>query len=173
MTRTGFESLAKQLVGERIRGVNYFEIDYGAGREYWNQDSEYDSLDFGLDLEMASGRIWGIIWGSEFVQYGISILPFSLHSELGTYHHVDVSDQSRWAGYIGCTIENVQIAWANGVAYRNGKYEGEFYPQELILSFSSGGPVCIAALEIRESSHYGMSDNITVFFDSSAAARYR
>ena len=59
MTKLEYEEVAQRLMGERIQRVDYFEIDYEGGKEYWNADSAFDSLDYGLDLEMASGAVWG------------------------------------------------------------------------------------------------------------------
>ncbi len=171
MTKEEFETKVRSLIGERISKVRYFEIDYEGGQEYWNSNSSFDSLDYGLDLEMESGTIKGIIWGSEFYQYGISLISASLDTELKSSRKIAVSEKSRWHELIGSEIKNVKViwSWVKEVGLFKKKI---YYPQDLVLTLSENKVVYISALEIREDTHFGMADNITIFFDTVTACKY-
>ncbi len=171
MMQEEFESKVHSLIGERISRVKYFEIDYEGGKEYWNFNSGFDSLDYGLDLEMESGAVKGIIWGSEFYQYGISLVSVSLDTELKSSRKIDVTEISRWHKLIGSEIKNVKVIWSwiKEVGLFKNKI---YYPQDLVLTLSNNKVVYISALEIREDTYFGMADNITIFFDKVTACRY-
>jgi len=171
MTRNEFESNLQSLVGERIKAIQYYEVEYENGEVLWNYDPRFDSLDYGLDLVMESGLTKGIIWGSEFCQYGISMVSQSLSLELRGGRKIDVSNTSRWKDIIGREIENVKIIWSweKEVGLFKKKI---YYPQDLILTFSGEKSVFISAMEIREGSHFGMADNITVFFNKNDAEKF-
>ena len=138
MTKEEFESKVQSLVGERISKVKYFEINYEGGQEYWNSDLGFDSLDYGLDLEMESGAIEGIIWGSEFYQYGVSLVSASLDTELKSCQKIDVTKISRWHELIGNEIINVKViwSWVKEVGLFKKKI---YYPQDLVLTLSETG----------------------------------
>ena len=171
MKKEEFESSIQNLVGEIIQRVSYFEIAYENGKEYWNSEPEFDSLDYGLDLKMGSGVTKGIMWGGEFYQYGISLVPASLDSQLKGNRKLDVSTVSRWQELIGSRIKSAKVVWP-WVKEHGLLKEKFYYPQDLILTFLGGKKVYISALEIRENKPCGLADNITVFFDKTIASKY-
>jgi len=169
MTKEEFESRVQSLVGEQIKKVNYYEMIYSDHGEYWGLNPDFDSLDYGVDFEMESGAIKGIIWGNEFYQYGISLIPGSLDTELERSSKIDVSYKNRWLEVIGKKIKSAKIIWAS---VEEGRFKKKiYYPENLILTFGENNMVCISALEIGDDSYFA-ADNITVFFDESIARKY-
>ena len=79
MTREEFESKCSALIGERVVHVFYYELKYEGLEQLWSEHQDFDSLDHGLDLVMESGSSFGITWGDEFFQYGISLHPQPLN----------------------------------------------------------------------------------------------
>ena len=120
---------------------------------------------------MASGQVFGFIWGDEFFQYGVSILKTPLQSEVSECREVDVSNSKNWKPLIGKAITNTQIDW--GWVKESGLFKKKvYYPQSIVLSLGGDEIVIISALEIQDGTHFGMADNITVFFDESNAVKY-
>ncbi len=120
---------------------------------------------------MESGKIFGFIWGGEFAQYGVSILNASLQSEVSECRKVDVTNASNWSGLVGATIANVEVVWQ--WVKEAGLFKKKiYYPQSVVIIFSSGKRVVVSAMEIREKSYWGMADNITVFFDANVASQF-
>jgi hypothetical protein len=171
MNREEYELIAAGLIGETIVSVSYFEIAYENSKQMWSHDPEYDSLDYGLDLIMKSGKTKGIIWGSEFCQYGVSVNSDSLSTQLQGVQKINVSKNSRWQNLIGEEILNTKILWS--WVKESGLFKSKvYYPQDLELSFSYNRKVYISALDIQEKKPTPMSDNLVVFFNREDARKY-
>jgi len=171
MTKSEYETLAKNLIGEVIQKIEYFEIKYDGYETNFEDDKSFDSLDYGINLFMESGKVFGFIWGDEFFQYGVSILSTPLQSEVSECREVDVSKSSKWNPYIGQEIINSQVNW--GWVKESGLFKKKiYYPQSIVLTFGGDDIIVISALEIQDGSHFGMADNITVFFKKESAVKY-
>jgi hypothetical protein len=171
MTKREFLNIARGLEGEIPISVKYFEIDHEEYSSDFTKDSKYDCLDYGINIKMQSGKVFGFIWGSEFTQYGVSILRQSLQTELKKCREVDVSKFSNWTNMMYCEIQKVEVVW-QWVKESGFFKKKRFYPQSVVLVFDSEKTVVISALEISDSSHWGMADNIVVFFDQNSARNY-
>jgi hypothetical protein len=171
MNREEFDSIAESLIGETIVSVSYFEIAYENSKQMWCYDPDYDSLDYGLDLVMESGETKGIIWGSEFCQYGVSINSASLSTQLKGVHKINVSNNSRWQNLIGEKILSSKVVWS--WVKESGLFKPKvYYPQDLELTFSDNKKVYVSALDIQEKMPTPMSDNLVVFFNREEARKY-
>ena len=171
MTKSEYETLAEILIGEEIQKVEYFEINYDGYEIDFSGSESFDSLDYGVNLYMASGQVFGFIWGDEFFQYGVSILKAPLQSEVSECREVEVSNSKNWNLLIGKKITNVRVDW--GWVKESGLFKKKiYYPQSIVLQFEGSGLVVISALEVQDGTHFGMSDNITVFFDKPNAIKY-
>ena len=171
MNHEEFESIVASLIGETIVSVSYFEIAYENNKQMWSYDPEYDSLDYGLDLVMESGKTKGIIWGNEFYQYGVSINSASLSAELKGVRKINVSKNSRWQNLIGEEIITAKVMWS--WVKESGLFKPKvYYPQDLELSFSGNRKVYISALDIQEKKPTPTSDNLVVFFNREEARKY-
>ncbi|BFM49016.1 hypothetical protein [Marinomonas sp. THO17] len=171
MTKTEYENLVELLVGEEIHKVEYFEINYDGYETDFSGSGSFDSLDYGANLHMASGQVFGFIWGDEFFQYGVSVLKTPLQSEVSECRKVEVSNSKNWKLLIGKTITSTLIDWS--WVKESGLFKKKvYYPQSIVLNLEGGGLVIISALEIQDGTHFGMADNITVFFDEPNAVKY-
>ena len=171
MTKSEYETLAKSLIGESLQKVEYFEIKYDGYETDFSGEESFDSLDYGVNCHMSSGKVFGFIWGDEFFQYGVSILAASLKSEVGECREVEVSDSKNWSPLVGHEITSVNVGW--GWVKESGLFKKKIdYPQSIVLNFDGGGFVVISALEIQDGASFGMADNITVFFDKPNAIKY-
>lgn len=171
MTESDYETLVQSLVGERILKIEYFEINYDGYETDFSGSECFDSLDYGTNLHMVSGQVFGFIWGDEFFQYGVSILKTPIQSKVSECREVDVSNSKNWNPLLGKVITNAQIDW--GWVKESGIFKRKvYYPQSIVLNLEGGELVIISALEIQDDKHFGMADNITVFFDEPNAVKY-
>lgn len=138
---------------------------------YWQAEPEFDSLDFGLDIEMVSEKNFSFTWGSEFYQYGISLKAENLSQIVPDANKIEVTNISRWTDKIGLSIVDAKITWS--WVKESGLFKKKiYYPQELTLTFSDCSKVIISALEIREDEPLSLADNITIFFNEHTAKQY-
>ncbi len=169
MTHDEFEAIVAQLIGTDIVRVSYFEIEYGDQQAGWKGDPRFDSLDYGVQLEDARGKVFSITWDAAFVEYGLCVCARSMAEIVVGPRKWDVSVESRWSKLIGERVIRVDVYWLR--AWENDPEVIE-YPQDLCLSFSNGEVVFISATEcLPNSGLFGMMDNILVVFgDESAKA---
>jgi hypothetical protein len=87
MTRIEYEKNAQSLIGKSIASVVYHEIDYGDDKFHFFDDSRFDSLDYGMEINLNTNEVVSIVWGAEFYQYGISLNNHRL--EVGGFELAD------------------------------------------------------------------------------------
>ena len=172
MDKSDFENQFRELIGKRIVRVRYYEIEYQDTENMWSSDDRFDSLDFGLDLLADDNSLFAISWGSEFYQYGISPDKNNLPTSNG-YRCIDVTNISRWVDFLNISIADTRIVWS--WVQESGLFKRKIhYPQDLILSFDNNRRVFISALQIEnDDSFWGMTDNVTVFFDKETATKFK
>jgi hypothetical protein len=61
MNKDLYLNLASKLVGEVPILVEYFEIEYEGHESPFSESTEYDALDYGINLRMSSGNVFGFI----------------------------------------------------------------------------------------------------------------
>ncbi len=171
MTKEEYLSFVSSLEGESLISVEYFEINYEGYQAEFTENSDYDCLDYGVNLKMKSGKVFGFIWGGEFTQYGVSVLAAPLQSEVSECREIDVTKSSNWRQLIGEEIDTTQVVW-HWVKEVGLFKKKTYYPQSVVLTFKSGRVVIISTLEISDNSHWGMADNIVVFFNQATARNY-
>jgi hypothetical protein len=165
-----FEQQARRLCGERIVRVRYSEIDYGDGKPGWRHHFG-DVLDFGLELETSTGRIFHVIWDGRFFAYGLSLQEGDLAKHVTSAAVWDVTEESRWAQVINQAVRDVAVYWSEVETDASVTC----YPQDIALIFESGARVILSASQYLEDTDqpFGMSDEVTVIFDEENAKRYR
>ncbi len=166
-----FEERVAALCGERIAQVRYFEISYENDQTGWDTYKDrFHILDFGLDLEMESGRIVGFIWDREFVQYNISMRHGTIQDDLLTCAIRDVTTDPAWFGLLHKRIDSVQIYWGEWII--DGAQV--WYPQDVEVGFETGAKVYLCASQYREEQDGFDSsmDEITVIFREDMARLY-
>lgn len=168
-TRAEFERTLQKLVGRTIQRVSYFEILYEDGKPRWKQESDsFDSLDFGLQMNLDDSSTFSVTWGAEFTQYNLSIHQAPLGFVDGeSARQWDAQQRWRERGLLGTPIVGARAIWRPA-----DSPDGSDYPQDLRLELESGAVVVISAFESRGGEpNIGMTDNITVFFDEAEAQR--
>jgi len=173
MTRDEYETNARRLIGNTISKVVYHEIDYRVNQYHFFDDPRFDSLDFGLELELGTGQFLSITWGKEFDPYGVSLIDGRFSTVAPQARSLDVSETTRWKALLGRPIESVDVFWYG--CWESGKPVTRVdYPQDLLLRFEGDQARVISALEIRENNWFmGMMDHITVFDDLEMARRFK
>jgi len=173
MTKDEYERKARRLVGKKIFKVFYHEIDYPDNESHFFDDLRFDSLDYGLEFELDTGKHHSITWGSEFHQYGISIVDGRLSSVVSNSRCLDVSESKRWKVLIERSIDSLDVFWS--WCEKCDKSEKRiYYPQDLLLNFEGDFEIVISALEIGDNDFaMGMMDNIVVFDDIEVAQKYK
>lgn len=168
-TRAEFERVLQQLVGRTIQAVAYFEIPYEDGQPMWNRESDsFDSLDFGLQMNLDDGSTFSVTWGTEFTQYNVSIRQSPLGFVEGeSARQWDVQQRWRERRLLDTPVVSARAIWIAADARDRTEY-----PQDLRLAFASGAVVVISAFESRDGElNMGMMDHIRVFFDEAEAQR--
>ena len=172
MTSDEYEKRARRLIGNTIAKVVYHEIDYGDGEFHFFDDPRFDSLDHGLEFQLGTGELLSCTWGSEFKQYGISLIDDEMSTVVSQSRFLDVSETRRWEAVLGRTVESVDVFWSWCQEF--GKPETRVhYPQDLLLRFEGKLQIVISALEIRDGDRsMPMMDNITIFDDIQVAKSF-
>ena len=166
-----YEKPINELVGKSIIDVNYYEIDYG--KPMWNE-SEFHTLDFGLEIIMSDKTCYYFIWDSKFTQFDIKFGKGSISKELNSEHYPkkqSVKNEQKWVDLIGQEISGTKSFWSYWTLNNDDKKN--HYPQDIKLKFDNGKEIWISALEIKNDSPIGMTDNITVIFDKEAADKFK
>jgi hypothetical protein len=158
--QSGLDERCAALVGEVLERVVYVEMDYG-GEPMWSQWPDFDSVDHGVELRMASGRTFSIFWdcgrGAEW--YGLNLAEGGSVPANDEARCIDVTATSRWSSAAGRTVTASRLLWrpVEGASDRKE-------PQTIRLDFD-GERVLVTAFETRDGliGHSG-ADHLTVFF---------
>ena len=161
-----FFMIAKQLVGQRLRSVVYYETKRDPTDEgHWNEfGSAFDSLDIGLDMEIQDGHRFSLSWGRSR-DWELYIADHSLASELVNYIATDVSSAPRWIALIGKEIRKVSLF--------TKQYEGSS-PQHLLIEFASGDSVVFSSAKYMPGSDQVIefADHVLATFSKETMLKY-
>jgi len=176
--KTAYENDVATLVGRCVKRVRYFEIKYDSESTYYSeQQFSGHILDYGCDLEMADGSIFGIMWDAEFFQYGIGSYKHSLAELLPSAKLWDVTENSYWVNLIGQKITKSKVYWSI-IEYQEASNKESSkkieYPQDIELTFSNDSVVFISASDYSRDTNrlHGMADTIAIIFDHACAKNY-
>jgi hypothetical protein len=176
MTRDEYEAKVSSLIGNTIVKVVYHELDYFDGEFHFFDDPRFDSLDFGLEMELGTGELYSVTWSQEFIEYGVSLVRGAMNLLSGTSRFLDVTGLGRTRSILGKAIKDVKVFWSWVEWVEVGEKSAtrvHYYPQDLLLSFEGRSQIVISALEIREGEGaMGMTDNITIFDDVQMAKKF-
>ncbi|ULH18260.1 hypothetical protein MF271_22610 (plasmid) [Deinococcus sp. KNUC1210] len=169
MTREAFEGEIQQLIGLQLKGIRYYELQ--GDWPHWNGDSEFDSLDCGLDL-VGEHATYCITWDWTFWSYGLRVRPGRLVDFLLGGQFTDVSAESRWSKLLGQRVTQAQLMWEP--LPDPCIEQTAAYPQGLVLRFEAGDQVYISASQPQgpHEPFLGMSDHVVVLFETALAQRY-
>lgn len=168
--------LRRRLVGRRIARARYVELDYEGHPEPMWRGAGFDSLDFGLELDLDDGTTWAFIWNQRghneaLLVYPGQLVPSQLCSDAHTAVY-DVTDHWHAAGpHVVTTVTPVWMRHRFGPAFsRAGEQvassgESDICLLTLVLT-SEGARQAVITLGQREADgRYGyIHDNIVVFF---------
>jgi len=176
-TREQFEAAIQGLVGLTIADVTYFEIEYQTQEPcYLHQPKIGHFLDFGVEFRMACGSYRSFLWDGTFYQYGIGLFPYAACLEVNTQRQWVVSATPEWRQIIGSSVASARIywSWVSGSPAAKEAYR-TYYPQDIELAFTCGKHIYLSASQYSDKtdSLYGMSDDILIVFDESAAKKYQ
>lgn len=152
-----YEYLPKKLIGEEIRKVSYFELDYGVASY---DCGYYDSLDFGLQFDMTSGNSYYMIWDKQYIEFDLKFSIGHLKGELKVEKNIichDATATNRWVGLVGCEIKQVKSYWDFEVHSR------VHFPIALEFFFANQFSLVVAAADISSEGYITVADSISVF----------
>lgn len=165
--RREVDRVVASLVGRTLLAVRYFELDaYATGRPAWDRDPSYDSVDFGVELEVSVEDHYWVHWSSEFYTYALAV-DQNAADDRSDMRVWDVSHVSRWRDCLGVLITAAELTWDWQSLGAGPRVWG---PQHLMLRFEDQSTVYLSALTL-EPGHapFGHANNVTVFFSVDAA----
>lgn len=166
-----YETMLCELLGKTIKKVNYFEIDYG---EPTFEMQDHHSLDYGLQLETNDAETYYMIWDSQYFQYDLKFKKGTITEEFNPESKIkshDVSQSEYWTDRIGEKIRVVKSYWS--YVTTSGKHNKTYYPQDIEIIFENELGLIVSAIEIRPDEQIsGVTDHVSVFFDSETAKKY-
>ncbi|WNW02744.1 hypothetical protein RRF68_04865 [Tenacibaculum sp. HL-MS23] len=166
-----YEKPIKELIGKTIFDVNYYEIDYG--EPLWNE-TEFHSLDYGIEIITSDKNAYYFIWGNEFTQYDVKFRKGNISTEFsnenGAKKH-NVKDNQNWSELCGKKIIGIESFWSYWSLINDKKRK--YYPQDVRIEFENGKEIWISAFEFRDNTMMQMQDHITIFFDKETAEKYK
>jgi len=166
-----YENPIKELIGKSITGVNYYEIDYG--EPTWNE-TEYHSLDYGIELVTSDKLKFYFVWGNEYTQYNVKFRNGNILTEFSTENGAkkyNANSNQKWTELIGIRISRIESCWSYWSLINEDKRN--YYPQDVRIEFENGKEMWISALEIRDGRIIGMQDHLIIVFDKKTADKYK
>jgi hypothetical protein len=176
--------LQNQLVGHRIKGVRYIELRYeGHPGPMWGGAS-FDSLDYGLELDLDNGTTWSVIW----MQHGPNeallvdegpLAPIHLRADAATAVW-DVTE--RWDALGPGSISRITSVWTRhgfGPAYDSSGQQvapagkSDMCLLTLLLRGPDGRETAITLGEDIDGGYAYTADNVSVFFSIDEARQAR
>jgi hypothetical protein len=175
---------ARRLVGSRIIGVTYVDLDYtGFNREErisgprpiveeleWAEANwampMCDSVDFGIEFRSENGQVWSVAWDPPGAIEGIGLReqPLLGNGVAADFNSAlwDVTRRSRWTPLLDEPVADVEFH------YRPWGSEAFWCPW-ITLSLGDRSVDLLLAQGLREHPYLGPSaDNIVVVFPSEA-----
>jgi len=174
-----YEERFAALIGLRLSGVTYCEIDY-EGDYGWDRSRAVGHLlDFGLALQFEGGKAYSLSWDQEFEPYGLQMNAgpaSSLVLPTANARFVDASSEAEWRPYLGREISELEVYWYRSTEPPNeGVHSYSSYPQDLSVGFTGLPSIYLGAYEYNadKDSLWGMTDNLLVVFSDDVARRYQ
>lgn|GEM_PF-2250744 len=178
-------SAAKNLVGERVAAVKYFDIDYRRevfapsergpreieAAEEWVEPTwrapDADTLDYGVELVTSVGSVYSVTWDPPGDREGIGIEALPLAgSALRVDADVAVWDVTRspgWTGLVGRFVTDVDL---NYVPWSD---DGGYWCTRIAITFDGSDGVVFLLAEASESGGIlRSSDNVVVLFGNAS-----
>jgi hypothetical protein len=166
-----YEQRVASLVGEVISRVVYHTYADDEGKPYYDHYEKFHHLDQGLILHTDSGKVFSIIWGSEFTQYGLDFLAedfTALGQSPGDSDLWDMTTHEKWQPFVGRKITAFEVLWA-WEGYLPDRID---YPQDLIFTFDHARKLYLSASysHVTHGDYLaGMADEVIVIFDETIA----
>jgi hypothetical protein len=177
--REGIEQRLRDLVGRTIEAVRYVEVPLDDPEPMWAA-GKFDSLDFGLELDLDGAVTWSAIWKQQGPNLALLVYPAPLvpnELSLGAWTSTwDVTD--RWHDRGVRTIAAITPVWTRfefspafdraGRMVLDGGHS-DLCMQTLIVTASSGSEAIITLGMDVGGGEFRIADGIAVFFDRSEA----
>lgn len=175
-----YEERYAALVGLRLAGVTYYELDNGVDEPTWPLYRNVGHwLDWGLDLHSLDASTLSLGWSSEFVQFDMALFEGPYKKLFAADANVvarDVSREREWLPYLDQEILGVEIYWSR-TDWRSshGERRESVHPQDVVLHFDALAPVYVGARQYSDEADelWLMTDNVFVVFSDDVARRYR
>jgi hypothetical protein len=172
---------ARRLVGLRLQAVRYVDIDYfredvAAGHAgprpvtaaEWRAPvwrcAGFDSVDYGVELQMQGGRVFSMTWDPPGMREGIGLRELPL---LGTGVRADadvaiwdVSERSGWAGLLGADVTDVRLHYTPW-----DDHDGGFWCPRITIRLGGAAVELLLGQAGPDGQLEPAADNVAVLFD--------
>lgn len=176
-TREQFDAQVQEMIGLTLSEVVYYEIEYENPEPgYLYKPDIGHFLDFGIDLVADDGKCFSFLWDGTFCQYGLGIYSHSAEEEIITKRRWLVANDPNWIPLICKTINSAEVYWSWVAASQDAPKEiRSYYPQDIVLSFSSNYRVYVSASQYWEATNkvMGASNNILIVFSDQIASKHQ
>lgn len=171
--KAAFEEAATALIGQQIMSVRYYQLKSDIELPRWNfASSQFHVLDFGVEFELSSGKLFSLTWGSEFYPYGLSIGSDSLKKQIIDPAIWDVSHDASWSLITNSQVESVNVYWAWWASQRHDEVR-HHYPQDIEICFDRNCSIFVGAyVYMSDGTLFPSGDELIIFFDHDIARTY-
>lgn len=173
--KAAFEEAARALIGQQIIAIHYYELQGEGAPPRWNAVSnQFHILDFGLEFNMASGKLFSFIWNRFGLYYGLSISGTSLEKELTNPAIWDVSHDPSWSLFTHRQIQNVTVYWGWWQTAQENRDKRYYYPQDIQILFDHNRSIVIGVYGyMPDKTLFPSADELIIFLDQDIARTYR
>ena len=171
--------LGAGLLGRTIETVTYVDLRYVGDDdrqvEPASEDGDFDSVDFGVEVQLDDGAAWSIGWEADL---GVETLWMGKGQQIGpdnaSLARWDVSDRWQRHGARRRRLEAIDSVWfrasADGMPIGGGRRESVLCIGTIVLRMAGGAEVVLTAGERDASGGFVKHPtNIAVFYSVAAA----
>jgi hypothetical protein len=159
--------LRAALVGRRLTGVRYVELDYG--EPGWDVE-RFHTVDYGIEFDLEAAATWAFTWQQRGMNETLLFYRGVVRDELRPDADVstwDVTDV--WHRHFGSGIDRVENVWTK---HRLGSRESDHCLNTVVLS-GEDDSCAVVTLGGDAADGHGtftyLADNLAVFFSLAEA----
>jgi hypothetical protein len=105
-----FNSKINSIIGQKISDIEYVEINYENGKNFYTKFNNVHSIDFSIIIHTNENNTYEILWDGSFYQYGIGINVNSSinYSDAKKWN---MKNDNFWKKYLNKEIIGISVLW--------------------------------------------------------------